>query len=223
VDHGIVLSQTLTWLNLIRQIDRYTNNAKQLRIVFGPSCESLNVLFNIETEGIQMSEKTSKEREEIEFTGKRIRHYSKLGFDDVLSRLRARVGKITIENVVELGKTREEFEEKIQQFIGESGFMLFSEIDHGHWIEPFGIKRRLLRWIFGNPLIAITMIRHDYTAGLFVPIELLLAESDDGLTCNVTYVVPSSLIVVDTNPQLLSAAQALDAKAEALVVSAVTA
>jgi hypothetical protein len=89
-----------------------------------------------------MSEKTSKDREEIEFTGKRIRHYSKLGFDDVLSRLQARVGKITIENVVELGKTREEFEEKIQQFIGESGFMLFSEIDHGHRIAPFGVKRR---------------------------------------------------------------------------------
>jgi hypothetical protein len=60
-------------------------------------------------------------------------------------------------------------------------------------------------------------------AGIFVPIELLLAESDDGATCNVTYVVPSSLIAVDVNPQLLSAAKALDAKAEALVASAVIA
>jgi len=98
-----------------------------------------------------------------------------------------------------------------------------AQVDHSRWIEKYGIKRRLLRWIFGNPLIAITMLRHDCTAGLFVPIKLLLAESDDGASCNVTYVVPSSLIVVDANPELLAAAQALDAKAEALVAAAVTA
>jgi hypothetical protein len=101
--------------------------------------------------------------------------------------------------------------------------MLFAQMDHGRWIEKFGIKRRIIRWIFGSSLIEITLTRHDSTAGLFVPIELLLAESDAGASCGVTYVVPSSLIVVDANPQLLSATQALDAKTEALVVSAVTA
>jgi uncharacterized protein (DUF302 family) len=170
-----------------------------------------------------MSERNGYKREEVEFTGKRIRHYSRLSFDEVLARLRARVGETTLDKVVALSGTREEFEQKVQQYVGDSGFMLFSQIDHGRWIEKYGIKRRLLRWIFGNPLIAITMIQHDYSAGLFVPIELLLAESDDGATCNVTYVVPSSLIAVDANPQLLSAAQALDAKAEALVASAVIA
>src|ERR1017187_10070168 len=162
-------------------------------------------------------------REEVAFSGRRIRHYSRLSFDEVLARLHARVGEATLDKVVGLTGTREEFEQKIQRYLGDSGFMLFSQIDHGRWIEKYGIKRRLLRWIFGNPLIAITMLRHDYTAGLFVPIELLLAESDDGASCNVTYVVPSSLIVVDANPQLLAAAQALDAKAEALVASALAA
>jgi hypothetical protein len=37
-----------------------------------------------------------------------------------------------------------------------------------------------------------------------------------------TYVVPSSLIAIDDNPDLLSAALALDAKAKALVASAVS-
>jgi hypothetical protein len=41
-----------------------------------------------------------------------------------------------------------------KQFVGKSGFMLFSEIDHGGWIARFGIHRRVLRLIFGNPLIA---------------------------------------------------------------------
>jgi uncharacterized protein (DUF302 family) len=112
----------------------------------------------------------------------------------------------------------EAFEKKVQQYVGDGGFMLFQEMDHGRWIEKFGIKRRLIRWIFGNPLIAITMIRRDYLAGLFVPVELLLAESDDGIGCSVMYVLPSSLIAVGRDPELLDAAQALDAK----VVSAVS-
>jgi uncharacterized protein (DUF302 family) len=164
---------------------------------------------------------TSSGREVHEFTGKRICYYSSLSFDDVLARLRARVGELTIVSVMAETGTREEFEEKIREHVGDSGFMLMAEVDHSRWIGKYGIKRRVLRLIFGNPLIAITMIRHDYTAGLFVPIELLLAESDDGASCSVTYVVPSSLIVVDENPQLLAAAQALDVKAEALVASAV--
>jgi uncharacterized protein (DUF302 family) len=170
-----------------------------------------------------MNQTTCHQREEIDFTGKRVRHYSTMSFDDVLARLRARVGVTTIDTVVAKTGTREDFEANVRPHIGESGFMLFSEIDHGRWIAKYGIQRRLLRWIFGNPLIAITMLQHDYTAGLFAPIELLLAESDDGKTCNITYVVPSSLIAIGDNPPLLAAAQALDAKAEALIVAAVTA
>ncbi|HXM96452.1 MAG TPA: DUF302 domain-containing protein [Candidatus Dormibacteraeota bacterium] len=164
-----------------------------------------------------------RNREEVTFTAKRIRHHSKLSFDKVLAELRSRVGETTLENIVGLSGTREEFEKTIQQYLGDSGFVLVAQVDHSRWIEKYGIKRRMLRWIFGNPLIAITMIRYDYTAGLFAPIELLLADSDDGTGCTVTYVLPSSLIVVDANPQLLSAAQVLDAKLEALVASALTA
>ena len=149
-------------------------------------------------------------------------HYSNSSFDEVLARLRARVGIKTPDNVLAPGGTLQDFEKTVRQQLGDSGFMLFFQVDHSRWIEKYGIKRRLLRWIFGNPLIAITMLEHDNTAGLFVPIELLLAESDDGTTCNITYVVPSSLIAIGANPQLRAAAQALDAKAEALVISAVT-
>ena len=162
-------------------------------------------------------------REEVSFTGKRIRHHSELSFNEVLGKLRSRVGETTLDNIMGLAGTREEFEKKVQQYLGDSGFVLLAQVDHSRWIGKYGIKRRMLRWIFGNPLIAITMIRHDYTAGLFAPIELLLADSDDGTHSTVTYVLPSSLIVVDANPQLLSAAQALDAKLEALVGSVVTA
>jgi uncharacterized protein (DUF302 family) len=164
---------------------------------------------------------TTGQREELEFTGKRIRYVSSLSFDDVLAKLRARVGETTLDKLLDPSATREEFESKVTRTIGDSGFVLLVQMDHGSWMEKFGVKRRLIRWIFGNPLIAITMLRHDYTAGLFVPPDLLLAEDDDGAGCNITYVLPSSLIAIEENPQLLAAALALDAKVEALVVSAV--
>jgi uncharacterized protein (DUF302 family) len=106
------------------------------------------------------------------------------------------------------------------RLVGESGFMLFSEFDHGAWIGKFGIHRRVLRWILGNPLIAITMLRHDIGAGLFVPVEILLTDRLKEQGSTVTYVRPSSLIAVEDNPQLLAAAQALDTKLHMLITRA---
>jgi uncharacterized protein (DUF302 family) len=58
------------------------------------------------------------------------------------------------------------------------------------------------------------MIRHDVTAGLFAPVEVLVTDDGDGST--LTYVQPSSLMVVEPNPELAAAAAELDAKLEAL-------
>ncbi|OBJ14176.1 DUF302 domain-containing protein, partial [Mycobacterium colombiense] len=106
------------------------------------------------------------------------------------------------------------YQERVESHVGPSGFMLFGLVDHGAWISKAGIERKALRVILGNPLIAITMLRHDVTAGLFAPVELLLLEEGSG--SSLTYVKPSSLMVVEANPELLSAAEKLDAKLAAL-------
>jgi uncharacterized protein (DUF302 family) len=93
--------------------------------------------------------------------------------------------------------------------------MLFTLFDHGAWIKMAGIDRKVLRVILGNPLIAITMLRHDVTAGLFAPVEVLLVDEGEDRS-SLSYVQPSSLMVVEDNPQLLSAAKELDAKLAAL-------
>ena len=95
---------------------------------------------------------------------------------------------------------------------------MFGLIDHGAWITKAGIERKVMRVILGNPLIAITMLRHDVTAGLFAPVELLLVDEGDG--SSLTYVKPSSLMVVEPNPEFLSAAEELDAKLAALATKA---
>jgi uncharacterized protein (DUF302 family) len=115
------------------------------------------------------------------------------------------------------GVAQENFEKVIQSQVGESGFMLFLELDHGKWLPIFGIQRKAVRWILGNPLIAITMMRHDITAGLFAPVELLLVENESGEGSTVIYDLPSSLMVIEPKPALLAAAHVLDQKFQALV------
>jgi hypothetical protein len=96
--------------------------------------------------------------------------------------------------------------------------MLFAEIDHGAWISKFRIFLRLVRWILGNPFIAITMIRHDVTAGLFAPVELLVTEAEDGSGCELIHIRPSSQIIVEErNRPLMNAAVALDEKLATVV------
>jgi uncharacterized protein (DUF302 family) len=158
------------------------------------------------------------------FNGVRTEVTTSVGFDEVLTRLRAQMGRATVQEVVALAKTpiteAEYIREVEERFVGESGFMLFAELDHGGWLPKFGINRRTVRWILGNPLIAVTMIRHDITAGLFAPVELLVTEAENGQGATVTYLRPSSLMVIADDPPLLAAARALDEKYNALVAQA---
>jgi uncharacterized protein (DUF302 family) len=158
------------------------------------------------------------------FNGVRIEVTTTTGFDDVLTRLRSLMGRASTSEIVTLAQTditEADFVRTVQErFEGESGFMLFAEIDHGGWLSKFQIHRRTVRWILGNPLIAFTMIRHDITAGLFAPVEILITEAEDGQGTMVTYVRPSSLMVIEENPPLLAMATLLDAKFDALIASA---
>ncbi len=155
------------------------------------------------------------------FEARRVRVESARSFEEVLLNLQKVVGKTTIpqEPPQEQSSvpTREQFEQAIQQEVGESDFTLMFAMDYRHWLPLFGIQRKVMRWILGNPLIAITMIRHDITASLFAPVELLLVENESGEGSTVIYDIPSSLMVIEPNPALLTAARVLDHKLERLV------
>jgi uncharacterized protein (DUF302 family) len=142
-------------------------------------------------------------------------------FDEVSARLERRMGHASMRDlyaVTERAGSREAFVQEVQRrFVGESGFIKFGEIDHGDWLGIFGVHRRTVRWIFGNPLIAITMIEHDLTAGLFAPVEMLITETEHRDGATLTYVLPSSLMVIEDNPPLRIAADALDRKIAALI------
>jgi uncharacterized protein (DUF302 family) len=154
---------------------------------------------------------------EIRFDGVRVRYDSAKGYDELLAALLADIGEkpVQINEFATATDDWQSYQDRVEPHAGPSGFMLFNLIDHGAWIRKAGIDRKVVRIILGNPLIAITMLRHDVTAGLFAPVELLLVDEGEGRS-SLTYVKPSSLMVVANNPELLSAAEELDAKLAAL-------
>ncbi|OBF51443.1 hypothetical protein A5756_19620 [Mycobacterium sp. 852002-53434_SCH5985345] len=153
---------------------------------------------------------------ETRFDGVRVRYDSAKSYDELLAALLADIGErpVPINDIAATSGSFEEYRGRVEPHVGPSGFMLFGVVDHGAWIPKAGIDRKAMRVILGNPLIAITMLRHDVTAGLFAPVELLIA--DEGAGSSLTYVKPSSLMLVEPNPELLSAAEELDAKLAAL-------
>jgi hypothetical protein len=79
------------------------------------------------------------------FDGVRVTVSTAVAFDDVLDRLRIVMGHTSLAELVTLARkpiTRAEFVSQIQErFVGESGFMLFAEFDHGGWLSKFDIHR----------------------------------------------------------------------------------
>jgi hypothetical protein len=138
---------------------------------------------------------------------------------------------------------REKFIQGAEKQIGPHGFMIFQvpplpfrpmipaqirkwipfngkqEFNHGAWVPLFdvgdGMKSK--RIILGNPLIAITMLKHDMMTGLSVPVELLVLEKKEG-GVDLVYQLPSALIAgLNRDENLVSAVDALDRKLEKLV------
>ncbi|OBH87979.1 hypothetical protein A5681_01380 [Mycobacterium scrofulaceum] len=153
---------------------------------------------------------------ETVFKGVRVRHDSTKSYDELLAALLADIGEqpVAINDIAATSDSWDSYRQRVEPHVGPSGFMLFGLFDHGAWITKTGIDRKVIRVILGNPLIAITMLRHDPTAGLFAPVEVLITDEAGG--SSLTYVKPSSLMVVESNPELLSAAEQLDAKLAAL-------
>jgi uncharacterized protein (DUF302 family) len=162
---------------------------------------------------------SSPDTRETRFDGVRIHIDSDRTYEQAVAALLSEIGE-NPESITDLSaaffRDWESFATEITHHLGSSEFMLMHLIDHGEWLQTAGINRKALRAILGNPLIAITMLRHDLTAGLFAPVEFLILEEDHNRS-SLTYVRPSSLMVVDDNPPLRAAAQVLDEKLAALV------
>jgi uncharacterized protein (DUF302 family) len=101
--------------------------------------------------------------------------------------------------------------ERIEKAAGEEGLMLFTIREHGRLLSLSGAMRRARQYVIGNPLIAVTMTRHDIRAGLYAPLRILVYEAEDRST-RVEYDMPSSLFGQFNDPEVTVIAQSLDKK-----------
>ena len=109
---------------------------------------------------------------------------------------------------------------RIEAMAGSSGFMLFGTTDHGTLLSIFGVKKKAIQYVVGNPLIAIQMTQHNLAAALYAPLRVLVYEDDRGRTC-LEYDEPSSLFGQFNDDRIVSVASFLDRKLEDLIAEAV--
>ena len=127
-------------------------------------------------------------------------------------------------------KDQESFEAWTNAQVGPHGFMYFNEYNHGSWLPFFepptssisvdGTRKNLKcnRFILGNPLIAITMLKHDLNAGLCVPVELYLVDEADG-GVRIVWYKPATLIAGydGAKKELVDAAEVLSSRLETFI------
>jgi uncharacterized protein (DUF302 family) len=107
-------------------------------------------------------------------------------------------------------------EKRLEQSAGEEGLMLFNIQDHGKLLKLFGTARKAKQYVLGNPLVAITMTRHDLRAGLYAPLRIFVYEADDQ-SARVEFDQPSSLFGQFNNPEITTVARSLDMKVANLI------
>jgi uncharacterized protein (DUF302 family) len=147
-------------------------------------------------------------------------HVTRRPFEEVIQAFERAVGSVegVYDNLVAKSRDTAEFERLVREREGSSGFMRFFTADHGVWAKLEGMNFRARMYTIGNPLIAMTMLKHEVAVGLNVPVRIMIYEDVGGGTTRLVYDLPSSLMSVLGNEQVMNAARKLDEKLIALAV-----
>jgi hypothetical protein len=107
--------------------------------------------------------------------------------------------------------SRQTWESATKSLPGPSGFVRILSLNTGELTSWYGKPAKAKMYIFGNPLIAATMLIHDIRVAGRVPLQLLIYEADNG-EARLSYDLPSTLMSRFGNAQLDAAARELDKK-----------
>lgn len=99
----------------------------------------------------------------------------------------------------------------IQGMEGDQGLMIFFTLDHGSALRMVGQNKKAIRFILGNPLVAIQMTKYDIRAGQYVPLTLIAYEDEENRV-RIEYDQPSSLLDVCESTEVDRTARELDKK-----------
>ena len=157
------------------------------------------------------------------FTTTHVREQTEKQFGEVTKDFERQLGKFdpTVFQALRPDAERaDDARARIEAMAGSSGFMLFGTMDHGALLSIFGVKKKAIQYVVGNPLIAIQMTQHNLAAGLYAPLRVLVYEDDRGRTC-LEYDEPSSLFGQFNDDRITTVASLLDRKLEDLIAEAV--
>jgi uncharacterized protein (DUF302 family) len=148
---------------------------------------------------------------------------SSRSFDAIVAALKADVGQLDLAAFSEVSAsagTLSELQKVIGRDMGKTGLMLFLELDHGAVLrKATGLdKPKMVRFVIGNPLIMMEMVKHVPDAGSYAPVTVLVDERADGV--HLSYDRMVSFLSPYRNANALKVAQELDAKVEALLAAA---
>lgn len=154
----------------------------------------------------------------------RLTSHTTTPFATVIQRFRTLVPQVDLKHLRSQRSAegvKEVIESTLEQSDALSGgyqkrFVLFYELNHSHWIHYFSEStgdppaesalqqgRGLVRFIFGNPLIAVDILREDLESGLHLPVECMFVETREGDAGGTKMVVmmPGGLIARNRNEE----------------------
>ena len=122
----------------------------------------------------------------MEIQMKRVSIVSTRPFDEVVERLTATIGRPDIKAYyqgIAAARNLADLEKLVHGAIGSSGLMEFVRFDPGEVLrkERGGEGFKMLRFVFGNPLIMKELARAVPDAASYAPVTILVDERDDGV------------------------------------------
>jgi uncharacterized protein (DUF302 family) len=147
---------------------------------------------------------------------------SSKSFEAVLAARKAAIGRpdmVEFANAIRNAQAFAELEKTVHQSLGNTGLMMFMELDQGGILrKETGLnKPKIVRFLIGNPLIMKEMARYVPDAGSYAPVTILVDERPDGV--HLTYDRMASLLAPYQNAEALAVARNLDSKIETLLQS----
>ena len=134
-----------------------------------------------------------------------------VNFESFVKSFQERLGRFDQAAIAALAGQPREAEAAIQGMEGDQGLMIFFTLDHGRALTMVGKDRKVIRFILGNPLVAIQMTKYDVRAGQYVPLTLIAYEDEENRV-RIEYDQPSSLLEVCKNAEIDQTARELDRK-----------
>jgi uncharacterized protein (DUF302 family) len=182
-------------------------------------------------------------RSDIQLQAQLVQFDTQLPYDDVIARLQSQMINKDVSTQIITRFREARTQEDVEEIVGDTtrglDFLYVRVYQFGSRFSPMFLPNRYFGefkhhklldiyrgvddtpkavvYTIGNPLIAQTILRHDIRAALEIPPRLLILEKPDRKGTQILYHLPSSVMTLDGNPELVSAVEALDVKLEKLV------